>query len=377
MTDELPQNWASTRLADLLTTLESGSRPRGGVRGISGGPPSVGGEHLRYDGKFDFNSVKYVPEKFAAAMTKGHIQINDVLVVKDGATTGKTAFVDSEFPFLRSVVNEHVFICRPVSQIEPNFLFRFLMSKDGQERILENFKGSAQGGINQAFASKVEVPLAPLAEQRRIVAKLEKLLDQVDACQKRLPKIPVLLKRFRQSVLAAACSGRLTADWREENSTGDADDVEGAADLPRTWNSVEFGEYIREGPQNGLYKPESFYGEGTLIVRIDSFYDGAITAWDELKRVRLTEKERKQFALANDDILVNRVNSPKFLGKSALIRKLKEPSVYESNMMRLRLKASHVRADYAILYLRSPAGLVELRKNASMQSISPALIKGT
>ena len=49
------------------------------------------------------------------------------------------------------------------------------------------------------------------------MAKLETLLGKVDASQQRLAKIPVLLKRFRQSVLAAACSGRLTADWREEN----------------------------------------------------------------------------------------------------------------------------------------------------------------
>jgi type I restriction enzyme S subunit len=62
-----------------------------------------------------------------------------------------------------------------------------------------------------------EVPLAPLPEQRRIVAKLGALLGQVDACQKRLAKIPTILKRFRQAVLAAACSGRLTEDWREES----------------------------------------------------------------------------------------------------------------------------------------------------------------
>jgi type I restriction enzyme, S subunit len=91
------------------------------------------------------------------------------------------------------------------------------MSKNGQDRILENFKGSAQGGINKSFAPNTEVPLAPLNEQRRIVAKLEKLLDKADSCQKRLAKIPILLQRFRASVLAAACSGELTADWREEN----------------------------------------------------------------------------------------------------------------------------------------------------------------
>lgn len=218
MSDELPRGWASTSLAELLTTLESGSRPRGGVRGIAEGVPSIGGEHLNYTGGFNFDSVKYVPKDFAVGMKKGRIQRDDILVVKDGATTGKTAFVNSDFPFDEAFVNEHVFICRPAKEIEPQFLFRFLTSMDGQKRILENFKGSAQGGINQTFAPNTEVPLAPLGEQRRIVAKLEKLLGKVDACQHRLAKIPVLLKRFRQSVLAAACSGRLTADWREENS---------------------------------------------------------------------------------------------------------------------------------------------------------------
>jgi type I restriction enzyme S subunit len=46
---------------------------------------------------------------------------------------------------------------------------------------------------------------------------LETLLGKVDVCHQRLTKIPGLFKRFRQSVLAAACSGRLTTDWREEN----------------------------------------------------------------------------------------------------------------------------------------------------------------
>ena len=85
-------------------------------------------------------------------------------------------------------------------------------------------KGGAIPMLTVGDINEIEVPLAPLAEQRRILAKLEKLLGQVDACQQRLAKIPILLKRFRQSVLAAACSGRLTADWREENDcTEDAD----------------------------------------------------------------------------------------------------------------------------------------------------------
>jgi type I restriction enzyme S subunit len=68
--------------------------------------------------------------------------------------------------------------------------------------------------------------------------------------------------------------------------------------------------------------------------------------------------------LANGDILINRVNSPKFLGKCAIVQAVPEASVYESNMMRLQLDTSRTDSDYAILYLRSARGLEELRKNA-------------
>ena len=54
--------WESCSLYELLTTLESGSRPRGGVRGIQEGVPSIGGEHLTYEGRFDFSNIKYVPK---------------------------------------------------------------------------------------------------------------------------------------------------------------------------------------------------------------------------------------------------------------------------------------------------------------------------
>src|SRR5262249_39668187 len=86
-----------------------------------------------------------------------------------------------------------------------------------REKVSQNSR-SCQTGFNREDVEDIEFPIAPLPEQRRIVAKLEKLLGQIDACQQRLAKVPTLLKRFRQSVLAAACSGRLTEDWREQHS---------------------------------------------------------------------------------------------------------------------------------------------------------------
>ena len=65
----------------------------------------------------------------------------------------------------------------------------------------------------EVFLSE-QIPLAPEAEQKRIADKLDTVLTRVDAVNTRLARVAPLLKRFRQSVLAAATSGRLTEDWR-------------------------------------------------------------------------------------------------------------------------------------------------------------------
>jgi len=134
--------------------------------------------------------------------------------------------------------------------------------------------GSAQPQITRESLGVVEVPLAPLAEQRRIVMKLEKLLEKVDASHRRLSKVPALLKRFRQSILSAAFSGRLTADWRNANpqvkpistiieqmraenetirvrrgvpSRVPDSDVVADWELPPTWNTYSAAELLRVG----------------------------------------------------------------------------------------------------------------------------------
>lgn len=65
------------------------------------------------------------------------------------------------------------------------------------------------------------MPLAPVAEQKRIADKLDTVLTRVDAVNTRLARVAPLLKRFRQSVLAVATSGRLTEDWREANDVAE------------------------------------------------------------------------------------------------------------------------------------------------------------
>jgi len=68
--------------------------------------------------------------------------------------------------------------------------------------------------LSSRSLAEIPMPLPPLAEQRRIANRLAELMGRLGLAQERVARVPTILKRFRQSVLAAACSGRLTEDWR-------------------------------------------------------------------------------------------------------------------------------------------------------------------
>ncbi len=178
MRTELSDIRASLQLSDALETLENGSRPKGGIKEIGQGIPSLGGEHLDGDGGFKLETVGLIPEGFYRRLTRGKIKKGDVLLVKDGATTGKVSIVRDDFPFKVAAVNEHIFILRGKKDVvDQRFLYYHLQSQWGQRQISASFHGAAIGGINTQFAKKYTVLLPPLSRQKEIA----ETLDQVRA----------------------------------------------------------------------------------------------------------------------------------------------------------------------------------------------------
>ena len=294
MENSLPSGWTESQLINLLEALESGSRPKGGVRGITSGIPSIGGEHLNDEGGFDFSNIKFVPESFAHGMTKGKISTGDIFIVKDGATTGKTSDVSKDFPHKTAFVNEHVFICRTIQRLDSKYLYWYLRSKEGNERMMENFKGSAQGGINQSFASNTLVPIAPLPEQQRIVAKLDELMAKIERSRARLERIPQILKRFRQSVLSAAVSGKLTEEWRESNDIGDE------------WEEIKLGDSV-EVIGGFAYKSQTFIDRGNnQVLRIGNVKPYNICLdYSPVFISDLVAQETTRFEVKENDLLIS------------------------------------------------------------------------
>lgn len=175
MKTKLLNEWKKVSLSEILDELENGSRPIGGIKEINQGVPSLGGEHLVNNGGFNFDKVRLIPKEFYKKLKKGKIKKYDVLLVKDGATTGKVSIVKENFPFKEAAVNEHLFILRGKKNIlDQKFLFYHLFSLIGQRQIKTSFHGAAIGGINTQFVKNYPILLPPLHIQKKIVLILEK-----------------------------------------------------------------------------------------------------------------------------------------------------------------------------------------------------------
>lgn len=189
--------------------------------------------------------------------------------------------------------------------------------------------GSTFTAINRNDVERLELPLPPLTEQERIV----KLLDEADE----LRKLRAQADRRSADLIPA-----LFHEMFGESIA-----------FHKQWPTHLLGELIANGPQNGLYKHSSSYGDGVPILRIDAFYDGEVEDLSLLKRLRATQEEIISYGLSENDIVINRVNSPDYLGKSALIPALAEPTVFESNMMRFTVAADVIEPGYLIRFLQT------------------------
>lgn len=114
--------------------------------------------------------------------------------------------------------------------------------------------------LSGAAASKLPLIIAPLNEQKHIADKLDVLLKRVDTCRERLDNVPIILKRFRHSVLAAATSGALTEDWREEKDLGG-------------WKTVSIksvASEIFDGPFGSHLKSQDYTEKGIRVARLEN-----------------------------------------------------------------------------------------------------------
>ena len=213
---KIPEGWEVATIDDVLATLESGSRPKGGIDPEARGVPSIGAENIIGLGRYDYSKEKFVTREFFDNMNRGHIQSGDILLYKDGAQIGRKSMFRDGFPHVECCINEHVFIFRTNGQCSQNYLFFWLDQPEMTQNIINLNANAAQPGINQSGVRGLPIflPLAPLLEKAEEV--LEPMLEALFNYAKRNNT----LRQTRDLLLPRLISGELDVSEFEINTGG-------------------------------------------------------------------------------------------------------------------------------------------------------------
>lgn len=114
-------------------------------------------------------------------------------------------------------------VLRAADEMDPRYLFHWVCSDAFVNAMSLEQDGSLYPAVTDDDVGAGRIPVPPVPEQRRIVAKLDALLAGVARARKELDRVPILIAHHKQALLAAAFSGELTRDWRTKNVTASSD----------------------------------------------------------------------------------------------------------------------------------------------------------
>jgi type I restriction enzyme S subunit len=176
----IPKGWEVTTLGQQLSALESGKRPKGGIRDVENGVPSIGAENINGIGSHDFANEKFVSREFFQEMRKGLVCNGDVAIYKDGAYIGRSSYFRDGFPHAECSVNEHVFLLRTNGiQLKQNALYLWLQEPETIHAIRATNANAAQPGINQPSVNGLELVVPDVKTAKCFDDLVEPLLAKI------------------------------------------------------------------------------------------------------------------------------------------------------------------------------------------------------
>lgn len=329
---ELPLGWTEAPLAELVDILDSARVPL-----------NANEREKRIEGK-------PAEALFPYYGATGHVgEIDDFLFDEPLILLGEDGvpFLDGlrEKAYLvqgKCWVNNHAHVLRAIdAATDRRYLARWLNVFDYSGFVT----GSTRLKLTQGAMRSIPVPVAPRAEQKRIADKLDALLARVDACRERLDRVPGILKRFRQSVLAAATSGELTREWREERGDDgelqsfQLEDAEAIRDFrfPASWSTRRLADIatITGGVTKDSKKQAAEFAELPYL-RVANVQRGYLDM-SEVKTIRVPPDRVAALLLRAGDILFNEGGDIDKLGRGWVWNDELPACVFQNHVFRARL----------------------------------------
>ena len=341
-----------------------------------------------YWNSFDLSSVKEMffsdDELERCTVTKG-----DLLMCEGGAYYGRTAIWNNDYDIC---FQNHIHRLRSYMPVELLFfyhLFYLYKSKN-----MMKAKGTAMPGLSSQTLHQMVIPLPPIAEQKRIVAKIEELLPYIDCYEQAWGKLKQFNSRFpedmKKSLLQYAIQGKLVEQRHEE---GTAEELfaqiqrekqqliaekkikkekplpeiiedEKPFDIPESWKWVRWGD-LSQSIQYGYNAPAQESGR-IKMVRISDIQNGRVL-WDSVPYCEIKEDDISTYLLDANDILFARTGGT--VGKSYLVKEVPEEAIYAGYLIRTRY-SSLLCPEYLKYFMESQLYWEQLR-NGTIATAQP------
>ncbi|MBU1000960.1 MAG: restriction endonuclease subunit S [Proteobacteria bacterium] len=398
-TSALPEGWESCAIGDLCELINGRGFKK--TERSSSGLPIIRIQNLNnYKAKFNYYNGEYKEQIF---VNKG-----DLLFAWSG--TPGTSFGAHIWNGPEGVLNQHIF--RVLNN--DNLIRKEYFARAFNHKLIELIAG-AHGGVGLRHITKnkleaTQIPLPPLNEQRRIADKINELQARSRRAREALETVKPLLDKLRQSVLAAAFRGDLTAEWRKQSpevepasklleriraerrarweeaellkmrakgqepknnkwkakyKEPEPVDTKELSKLPKGWSWIRLEQCVYDGPTNGYSPKSSDDAKGSLSLKLSATTTGNFLANENTtKRLYETISPDSNYWLQNGDVLIQRANSLDYLGTTAVYGGENNTFIYPDLMMRVRTCLPEL-SHWIRHWFHSPMGKCYVRDNAN------------
>lgn len=252
-----------------------------------------------------------------------------LLCIEGGSSGRKVGFVDQNVCFGNK-------LCAFASNIiNSKFIYYILQSQCFYDQF-NNKRHGLIGGVSIKDLAEMYFMIPPLAEQQRIVERIESLFAKLDEGKENLQNVLDGFETRKAAILHKAFTGELTANWRKQHGVS-----------MDSWEEKKLGDVA--DTQYGYTESASSEAIGPKFLRITDIQNGIVN-WDKVPYCRISEEELEKYKLSIEDIVIARTGAT--TGKSYLIKD-NILSVFASYLIRLKLKTKDVLSNFIYQFMQS------------------------